>query len=194
MDDDGHLAGRAARGDVAAFNRLVERYQNLAYSVARRALGDPEAAADATQDAFLAAYNAVGAFRGGSFKAWLMRIVTNACHDAGRRMARRPAVSLDSMTDESGGEKFVDTSPLPEELSLRAELVAHIEQALLELPFEQRTVVILADLHGLSYEEVAEATGVPIGTVRSRLNRGRLQLRDRLLRRAPELSERTERR
>jgi RNA polymerase sigma factor (sigma-70 family) len=192
--DEAKVVAEAARGDVAAFNQLVERYQNLAYSVAFRALGDAEAAADATQDAFLSAYNGIAGFRGGSFKAWLMRIVTNACHDVGRRIARRPTTSLDAIVDAPGGDTFVDPTPLPQDAALRAELVAQIERCLMELPFDQRTVVILADLHGLSYEEIAEATSSPIGTVRSRLNRGRLHLRDRLLEKAPELSERNERR
>jgi RNA polymerase sigma-70 factor (ECF subfamily) len=190
LDEQG-LIQRAARGDVGAFNALVQQYQNLAYGVAHRALGDPEAAADATQDAFLSAYGAIGSFRGGSFKAWLLRIVTNACYDHGRRLARRPAASLDAIVEAPGGEDvLVDPAPLPESAALSAELIGQIEACLLELPMEQRTVVILADLHGLSYDEIAEATATSLGTVKSRLNRGRLHLRDRLLRRAPELSGR----
>jgi RNA polymerase sigma-70 factor (ECF subfamily) len=192
--DESELARRAARGDVAAFNQLVDQYQNLAYGVAYRALGNPESAADATQEAFLAAYNGIGGFRGGSFKAWLLRIVTNACHDAGRRIARRPSTSLDAIVELPGGDTFVDPTPLPEDEALRAELIRQIEESLLELPFEQRTVVILADMHGLSYDEIAEVTTSSLGTVKSRLNRGRLHLRDRLVRRQPELSERAERR
>jgi RNA polymerase sigma-70 factor (ECF subfamily) len=192
--DESELARRAARGDVAAFNQLVDQYQNLAYGVAYRALGSPEAAADATQDAFLAAYNGIGGFRGGSFKAWLLRIVTNACHDAGRKIARRPSTSLEAIVELPGGDTFVDPTPLPEDEALRSELIRQIEESLLELPFEQRTVVILADMHGLSYDEIAEVTATSLGTVKSRLNRGRLHLRDRLIRRQPELSERAERR
>src|SRR5437764_698132 len=140
-------------GDVGAFNRLVEVYQGLAYNVAYRALGDPESAADATQDAFLAAFNALRGFRGGSFKAWLLRIVTNACYDAGRRLARRPSTSLDAIVEAPGGEDvLVDGSPLPESEALRGELLQQVEGALLELPFDQRTVVVMADLHGLSYD------------------------------------------
>ena len=192
--DEQQLVERAARGDLAAFNGLVEQYQNLAYGVAFRTLGDPEAAADATQDAFLSAYNGIGAFRGGSFKSWLLRIVTNACYDHGRRLARRPAASLDAIVEAPGGEDVaVDPAPLPEDEAQRAELVQQIEACLLELPIEQRTVVVLADLHGLSYDEIAEATATSLGTVKSRLNRGRLHLRDRLVRRAPELSRRADR-
>src|SRR5262249_51739319 len=126
--DESELARRAARGDVVAFNRLVEQYQNLAYGVAYRTLGDGEAAADATQDAFLSAYTAIGSFRGGSFKAWLLRIVTNACYDAARRRARHPAASLDAMIEAEGGaDTLVDPSPLPESEALRGELLRQVE-------------------------------------------------------------------
>jgi RNA polymerase sigma-70 factor (ECF subfamily) len=193
LDEQG-LVTRAGGGDVAAFNALVERYQDLAYGVAYRTLGDPEAAADATQDAFLSAYNAIRGFRGGSFRAWLLRIVTNACYDHGRRAARRPSASLDAIVELAGGEDaLVDPAPLPDNVALRGELVRVIEASLMELPIEQRTVVVMADLHGLSYGEIAEATATSLGTVKSRLSRGRLHLRDRLLRRAPELSPREDR-
>jgi RNA polymerase sigma-70 factor (ECF subfamily) len=179
--DDQELVIRAAAGDVAAFNGLVERYQSLAYNVAFRALGDPEAAADATQDAFLSAFNGLRAFRGGSFKSWLLRIVTNACFDAGRRAQRRPSTSLDAMLETPGGEDVaIDPGPQPEVAALRAEVVEQIQDALLRLPFDQRTVVILCDLQGLSYDEIADVTGAAVGTVKSRINRGRLRLRELL--------------
>jgi RNA polymerase sigma-70 factor (ECF subfamily) len=187
---DDILIARAQRGDVAAFNGLVERYQGLAYSVAYRTLGDPDSAADATQDAFLAAFNAIGGFRGGSFKAWLLRIVTNACFDIGRRAQRRPSTSLDRMLEERGEaatDQIVDPNPAPEGEALRAEVLEQIQEALLHLPFDQRTAVVLSDLHGLSYDEIAEATSTSLGTVKSRISRGRARLRD-LLVAHPELS------
>jgi RNA polymerase sigma-70 factor (ECF subfamily) len=193
---DDLLIARAQRGDVAAFNGLVERYQGLAYSVAYRTLGDSEAAADATQDAFLAAFNAIGGFRGDplkapqAFKAWLLRIVTNACFDIARRAQRRPATSLDRLLEERGEaatDQIVDPNRPPESEALRAELFEQIQDALLELPFDQRTAVVLSDLHGLSYDEIAAATSTSLGTVKSRIARGRAKLRDRLSAR-PELS------
>jgi RNA polymerase sigma-70 factor (ECF subfamily) len=180
---DETLIARAQAGDVPAFNGLVERYQGLAYSVAYRAVGDAEAAADATQDAFLAAFSGIRSFRGGSFKSWLLRIVTNACFDIGRRAQRRPASSLDQLLEARGEEmsdSVVDDDPVPEGAAIRAERVAEIQGALLELPFDQRAAVVLSDLHGLSYEEVAEATSVSLGTVKSRISRGRAKLRELL--------------
>lgn len=166
---------------------LVERYQRLAYNVAFRTLGDPDGAADATQEAFLSAYSAIGRFQGGSFKAWLLRIVTNACFDAGRRISRRPTDSLDAddLLSERASE-LPDEQPDPGEILLRAEMVEHLQASILQLPFDQRATLILADVQGLSYEEVAEATGVSLGTVKSRLSRARMRLRD-ILRRQPEL-------
>jgi RNA polymerase sigma-70 factor (ECF subfamily) len=179
--DESGLIARAVRGDVGAFNGLVEIYQGLAYNVALRTVGDPDAAADATQDAFLSAFNAIDRFRGGSFKSWLLRIVTNSCFDAGRRIQRRPASSLDELMEQPGGDDLaVDPGPLPEVEALRAELVEQVQAALLLLPFDQRTAIVLADLQGLSYDEVASVTGASLGTVKSRINRGRLRLRDAL--------------
>jgi RNA polymerase sigma-70 factor (ECF subfamily) len=180
---DDALVERARGGNVQAFNGLVERYQGLAYSVAYRALGDPEAAADATQDAFLAAFSGLRSFRGGSFKAWLLRIVTNACFDVGRRAQRRPSSSLDHLIEERGetaSDHIVDPDPQPEGEALRAEQLEEIQGALLQLPFDQRTAVVLSDLHGLSYDEIAEATSVSLGTVKSRIARGRGKLRELL--------------
>jgi RNA polymerase sigma-70 factor (ECF subfamily) len=179
--DDLEFVRRASSGDVDAFNGLVERYQTLAYNVAYRTLGDREAAADATQDAFLSAFNGLAGFRGGSFKSWLLRIVTNACLDALRRTQRRPTTSLDQMMEAPGGEDVAtDPGPQPEVEALRREMGTEVQRALLQLPFDQRSTVILCDLQGLSYDEITQVTGAAIGTVKSRINRGRLKLRELL--------------
>jgi RNA polymerase sigma-70 factor (ECF subfamily) len=174
---------RAARqGDVDAFNRLVERYETTAYNVALRTIGSPEDAADATQEAFLSAYRAMAEFRGGSFKAWLLRIVINACHDLSRRQRRRPATSMDALVEETGEAPWSDPgAPDPEAIVLSREMRSVIEQVLAELPDEQRIAIVLVDLQELSYEEAAEAMGCAVGTIRSRLARGRARVRDRLL-------------
>lgn len=173
------LIQRAQAGDLQAFNQLVYHYQNLTYNVAYRILSDPDAAADATQDAFLSAYRALDSFRGGSFKAWILRIVTNACYDHLRRKKRRPTSSLDALlVGPSAHEIFVDHTENPESYAIRLDLGRVIQRGLQTLPEDQRTTVILADIHGLHYKEIAEITGVELGTVKSRLSRGRAKLRD----------------
>ncbi len=174
---------RAARqGDVEAFNLLVERYETIAYNVALRTVGNAEDAADATQDAFIAAYRAMGEFRGGSFKAWLLRIVVNACHDLHRRQQRRPASSVDALVEEVGEAPWADpAAPDPEAIVLNQETRRIVEAALAELPEEQRVAVALVDLQELSYEEAAAVMDCAVGTIRSRLARGRARIRDRLL-------------
>jgi len=167
---------------LEAFNRLVLAYQGLVYNVAYRILGDSEAAADATQEAFLSAFQAIGKFRGGSFRAWLLRIVSNACYDQLRHRKRRPTTSLDAMPiNPEHISILADDGLSPEEYAIRQELNRAIQAGLQTLPPEQRLVLVLSDIEGLSYKEIAAATGVSLGTVKSRLSRGRAKLRDYLL-------------
>jgi RNA polymerase sigma factor (sigma-70 family) len=180
--DEQALIASACKGDVRAFNQLVMLYQSMVYNVAFRVLGDPDAAADATQDAFLSAFKAMGRFRGGSFKAWLLRIVTNACYDQLRVKQRRPTSSLDDLPVESDHTNFLhDPAEKPDEFVERQELSHMIQVAISTLPVEQRVVVVLSDVQGLSYQEIAQATGLSLGTVKSRLSRGRARLRDHLV-------------
>ncbi len=179
--EEEELIARAMGGDGGAFNELLVRYQGLAYSVAYRILGDQADAADAAQDAFLSAYQAVRRFRGGSFRAWLMRIVTNACYDSLRRAQRRPTVSLEAGDDPGWHECLADPGELPEAMAERHDLSMQVQRALGALPPEQRAVLVLSDLHGLPYAEIAYVLRLPLGTVRSRLSRARRVLRDRLL-------------
>lgn len=176
--DEEALVQRARAGDRAAFNVLVVRYQGLAYNLALRILGSPEPAADVTQDAFLSAYQALRSFRGGSLRAWLLRIVSNGCYDYLRAKRRRPTTSLDALTDDPDSPvAFPDSDETPEEAALRHELARDIQAGLLTLPLEQRVVVVLSDVQGLSYDEIAEATQSSLGTVKSRLSRARASLR-----------------
>lgn len=171
----------ARRGDLAAFNTLVLAYQGLAYNVAYRILGNADAAADATQDGFLKAYRNLGQFRGGSFRAWLLRIVTNRCYDVLRSQRRHPAFTLDG--DNAGDEhdgRLRAHDESPEDFAIRRELNGSIEAAISRLPADQRWVVVLRDVEGLGYEEIAESAGMPVGTVKSRLSRARARLRDLL--------------
>ena len=192
------LVARSQKGDVAAFNTLVERYQTMAYALALRMLGDPDAAADITQDAFFSAFRAIQSFRGASFRAWLLRIVSNACFDVFRARGRQPTTSLDELLDgDTAGDAatpvaLVDSSWDPERAALRAEVIAAIQGALLQLPGDQRLAVILSDVQGLPYEEIARIMDSPLGTVKSRIARARGHLRA-ILARQPELFPRGER-
>jgi RNA polymerase sigma-70 factor (ECF subfamily) len=183
------LALRAAqRGEVAAFNVLVDAYQRQLYNVCYRTLGNAEDAADATQDALLSAFRSLKTFKGPAdgLRGWLLRIAINACYDQLRRRQRRPADSLDHLGDPNGdgdsrpADRLADPNPGPEQRSLGTETARVIQDAIDRLAPDQRMTVILCDVQGLSYEEVAQAMSVELGTVKSRLSRARAQLRDML--------------
>ena len=181
--DEQALIAAAQRGDLDAFNQLVIHYQRLAYYVAYRIVSDADAAADATQDAFLRAYRAIGQYRGGSFKAWISRIVTNTCYDQLRVKKRRPTASLEALlvSDPAPGPSFIDQAESPEAYAERQELGQVIQAGINTLPPDQRVALTLCDVSGMSYREIAEVTRVSLGTVKSRINRGRAKLRDYLL-------------
>jgi RNA polymerase sigma-70 factor (ECF subfamily) len=181
--DEQELVSRSKSGDVEAFNLLVEQYQRLVYNLALRMLANSEAAEDASQDTFISAYKAIGKFRGGSFKSWVLRIAANSCHDKLRVARRYRVVSLDTLLLETGDLPQADNTESPEDYALRRELGRFLNEGLAHLPEDQRLVIILSDVQGLSYGEVAQATGSSLGTVKSRLNRGRTRLRDFLLQR-----------
>ena len=172
----------AQHGDLDAFNALVLHYQDMIFNVALRILGDDELAADATQEAFISAFRSINSFRGGSFKAWLMRTVTNACYDELRRQKRRPTTPLEPDTND--GEEMdsprwlADPNMSPEQEAEADELEHAIQHCLGNLPTDFRVVVVMADIQGLDYSEVAAAVRVPLGTIKSRLARARLRLRE----------------
>jgi RNA polymerase sigma-70 factor (ECF subfamily) len=161
---------------------LVTRNQDAAYSLAVRFLGSPQAAEDVTQEAFLRAYRGLSRLRGERFRPWLLSIVANAARDELRRQRRRPERSLDDARDDPDRPIIdpVDTQPTPEARAEQGDLRGELERALRQLPDDWRLVVLLSDVHGLSYEEIATAIRVPVGTVRSRLSRARARLRDLL--------------
>jgi RNA polymerase sigma factor (sigma-70 family) len=182
--DEPALIRSAVDGDLDAFNRLVLEYQETAFNVALRMLGEVPAAEDASQNAFISAYRNLRQYRGGSFKAWVLRMVTNACYDELRRRQRRPTISLDGEGDEDQPslEESIEAAdpaaPDPQLALERQELEHAIQHCLDGLPAEFRSVVILADIEGLDYEEIARAAGSPLGTIKSRLARARFKLRD----------------
>lgn len=182
MDEAG-LITAAQQGRVDAFNELVLVYQQQVYNLAYRILGDPASAADATQEAFISAYQNLHRFRGGSFRSYLLRIVSNGCYDELRRRKRRPTTSFEDFgedMDEEANPFLVNGRERPEEYTERQEM-AHVIQAGIEtLPPDQRVTLVLSDVQGLSYQEIAEATDVSLGTVKSRLARARGKLRDYL--------------
>jgi RNA polymerase sigma-70 factor (ECF subfamily) len=183
LSNETKLLEAARRGDVHAFNQLVQAYQGIAYRTAYRILGDEQVASDATQEAFISSYKHLASLRGESFKAWLLRIVTNACYDQLRAKKRQPAASLDALVESGEPEpKLARAVPdSPQELAERRELNDLIAKGLQMLPAEQRVTCILADIEEMSYEEISQITGANIGTVKSRLARARAQLRTFLL-------------
>ena len=181
--DESALIQSARKGDLDAFNTLVLTYQHQVYNLAYRIMGEEAAASDATQEAFVSAYKNLKSFRGGSFKSWLLRIVTNACYDDLRRRKRRPATSLDELTDGEDGEAEFDVpapDDAPEIIAQRHELASLIQQGITTLPDDQRIVLVLSDVQGMSYDEIASMTNSNLGTVKSRLSRARAKLREYL--------------
>ena len=189
--EEAALIERSQAGDLDAFNALVLTYQGRVYNLCLRMLGSPQAAEDAAQEAFIAAYRAVPRFRGGSLRAWLLRIAANACHDELRRRRSRPQIPLETPADDErlSAEPPASDEPL-EQRAERLELARCLQGCLASLPPDQRLAVILRDVQGLAYEEVAEATGTSLGTVKSRISRGRAALRDSLLARGELLPSR----
>jgi RNA polymerase sigma-70 factor, ECF subfamily len=175
--DEESLIQDALNGDLNAFNSLVLHYQDIAYNIAYRLMGEPGAADDATQEGFISAYQKLHQYRGGSFKAWLLRIVTNNCYDELRRRQRQPVTPL--KPDLPDGETLEDPywiedeSATPEEQTEQAELQAAIQNCINELDQKFKVILVLVDVEGLDYQTAAEAAGAPVGTVKSRLARAR---------------------
>ncbi len=175
------LIAAAQRGELEGFNQLVEQYERLVYAVSVRLLRDHQLAEDVTQDAFIRAYSSLDQYGGGSFRAWLTRIAANRCYDLLRSAKRRPADSLDAELVEEEPRWSVEPVPDdPEREAMRLALGQRLERALDLLPDDQRLVVLLYDVHGYDYEEIAHIAEVSLGTVKSRLSRARARLRDTL--------------
>ncbi len=186
--EESELIREAQRGDLEAFNLLVIAYQARVYNLALRILGDPAAASDAAQEAFISGFKNLRGYRGGSFRAWMLRIVTNACYDELRRNKRRPATSLEELVSNPDGPDPEDSTALastasgPEAVTERIELARAIQDCLNGLPDEFRVVAVLSDVQGLDYQEISAVIGKPLGTIKSRLARARARLRDCLQR------------
>jgi RNA polymerase sigma-70 factor (ECF subfamily) len=188
------LVRRARGGDLPAFNSLVLRYQDAVYGLTVRMLRHSQAAEDVTQEAFIAAWRRLDTYRGGSFRSWLFTIAANRARDELRRGNRRPTSSLDAARDDPDRADIdpPDRDPTPDAAAQQGELRAALEAALRDLPDDWREVVVLSDVEGLDYAEIAAVTGVALGTVKSRLSRARMRLRE-VIEASPELVEHAER-
>ncbi len=180
--DEKTLVEAAQAGDLAAFNELVLKYQDQAYNVAYRLLNDAESAADAVQESFFKVYRRIEQYRGGSFRAWLLRIVTNTCYDTLRLRKRHYASCLDSETlPPDRDRRLSDLRSSPHDDVVRRELNSLLTRAIMQLPPGQRTVLVMCDVEGFEYHEVADMTGLALGTVKSRLSRARTKVRGLLV-------------
>jgi RNA polymerase sigma-70 factor (ECF subfamily) len=180
--DEAYLIHQSQSGDLDAFNCLVLLYQKMVYNQAFRMISEPDAAEDATQDAFILAFRKITTYRGGSFKAWLLRIVTNLCYDELRRRKRRPVTPLEPVDhddEEIESPQWIsDPSESPEQKTERSELARALQVCLNGLPEDFRAVVVLVDIQGMDYLKAAEVISSPVGTVKSRLARARGRMRD----------------
>ena len=176
------LVSAARQGDMAAFESLVHLYEKRVFALTLRMCGDREDAAEAAQEAFLAAWQGLAFFRGdSSFSTWLYRLASNACVDLLRRESRHRTAAGPSLDDEELNLEVPDAMPSPQDEAERRELREEIERGLAALSPEHREVLVLRELHQLSYDEIAETLDLDVGTVKSRISRGRKQLRNFLL-------------
>lgn len=182
--NDEALVLAAAKGDLEAFNQLVLSYQDMAYHQAYSLMGDAASAEDVTQESFVKAFQALNSFRGGSFRSWLLRIVTNCAYDILRRSQRHPSQPL--FPEDDNGEELesapwlADPSASVQDAVEQAELSEEIRGLMEQLPEAYLNVLTLVDIYQFDYLEAAETLRVPIGTVKSRLARARIQMKERL--------------
>jgi RNA polymerase sigma-70 factor (ECF subfamily) len=177
------LVERAKQGDAEAFERLIQQYEKKVYNFAYRYVGNPEDAADIAQEALVRAYTSLSNFRGNSsFQTWLLRITYNACLDELRKRSRTRLVSIDESVEGDDGEmsrQFADSADGPEALVERDELQRTVHETIKELDDEHRTMILMRDLQGYSYNQIADVLGLNLGTVKSRINRARQALKEK---------------
>lgn len=182
MNEEQRWIAAARNGDQESFEKLVRLYEKRVFSLTSRMCRNSADAEEAAQEAFLAAWQALPAFRGdASFATWLHRLVSNACVDILRREGRHQVMAGPSLDDEESSPEPPDKSPSPHALAERAELRRQIEAGLAALPPEYRQVLILREIHQCTYDEIAQICSIDLGTVKSRINRGRKRLRKILL-------------
>jgi len=183
--EESRLIQRAAGGDPAAFNTLLGQHERRMYAVALRMCGNPEDAQDCLQEAMMRVWRAISGFKGqSSFSTWVYRITMNTCLDELRKRKNRPSTSLDTLVET--GWSPADEDDTPEHHALRREARQSLEGFIQDLPEDMRAAVVLRDIQGYAYEEIAEILGANVGTVKSRISRGREKLREKISSR-PEL-------
>lgn len=173
------LIQRASGGDPSAFNQLMAQHEKKMYAVALRMFSNREDAQDCLQEAMLRVYRAIGGFKGqSSFSTWIYRITMNTCLDELRRKKNKQSASLDSLLEQ--GWSPVDAGGTPERHAVRAEVRRELNRAIQELPEDMRSAVVLRDIQGFSYEEIAVMLDANVGTIKSRISRAREKLRGKL--------------
>ena len=179
MTDENLLIERASGGDPEAFNQLLGMHERRMYAVALRMCANPEDAQDCLQEAMIRIYRAIADFKFQStFSTWVYRITMNTCLDELRRRKSRPSTSLDVLVES--GWSPADERETPEQHALRGEVRGKLSEFIAQLPEEMRAAVVLRDIQGLSYEEIADALGANVGTINSRISRGRERLRAKI--------------
>ena len=179
------LIDKASKGDLEAFNEIVLCYQHLAYNHAYALAGDADTADDITQESFIKAYRNINGFRGGSFRTWLLRIVTNTFYDQWRKSRKFSVLSL-TFTDSNGNEIdspawLIDPTESIQATVEKDEDIKRLYHVLDEMPVGYRSVITLVDLFEIDYKEAAKILKIPLGTIKSRLARARLQMKEMLL-------------
>lgn len=178
--DERKLIERAIRGDARAFNELMSAQEKRMYAVAMRMFGNREDAEDCLQDAMLRIFRSISGFKfQSSFSTWVYRVTMNTCLDELRKRKNRPNTSLDGLLD--AGWMPTDAQDTPEQHALRAEVRGSVYGFIRELPEDMRAAVVLRDIQGLSYEDIAQALDTNVGTVKSRISRGREKLREKIM-------------
>ena len=182
--DEKELIERSQKGDIDAFEELVARYERKVYTIAYRYMGNPEDASDLAQETFLKVFKSIDKFRGeSSFSTWIYRITANICKDELRKIKRKPQTSLDQeiwLDEGSVIRQVVDEKPTPDEVFEQKELWNYLQDLIANLSPEYRMVIVLRDINGYSYEEIAQITETSLGTVKSRLNRARKALSEQI--------------
>ncbi len=184
-DLERELIERCKKGDIESFEKLIEKYQVIAFNIAYRMIGNKEDASDMAQEALIKVFKSLKNFRGdSSFSTWFYRIVTNNCIDTLRKMKKVTTVSLDKEFETESGSytmEIADNKYLPDKLYEIKERQELVQNAIKKVPEKYRTMLILRDIQGFTYDEIVEITNNPLGTVKSRISRGRLLLKEILI-------------